>query len=129
MQKKSLSTGINHVYAIRQDGTVTLIKKSSGKNIISHAVAAANQPIVCAGEVRLRSLCVNGKWLKVIDLSNESGHYRPTAIGLPKAIKAFENLGYIVHRVNTVHTQLPETLNKVEDNNFSFKSLSRSSEV
>lgn len=118
LAKKTLANGNVHLFAIQKNGKATIVKKSLKEFHISHAVVGGNEPVVCAGEVRLRSICVNGKWQKVIDLSNESGHYMPNATGLPQAIKAFETLGYIVHRVNTVHTSIPESFNKVENSTF-----------
>jgi MGT family glycosyltransferase len=113
--KQSLSTGEVHIYSIDENGIATILPKQTKGIPMSHAIVANNDKAICLGEVRLRSICVNGKWLKVIDLSNDSGHYRPDAKGLDKAIKAFEKMGYIVYRVNAIHTKVPESFNKVEE--------------
>lgn len=125
LAKKSLSSGEVHIFTIQEDGTVAIAKRITDHALISHAVVANNEAVRCAGEVRLRPICVNGKWLKAIDLSNRSGHYRPGASTLTTAIKAFEAMGYIVHRVNAVREYIPSTLSNVEDEMPAFNSITK----
>ena len=123
--KKSLASGDVHIFTMLKNGTVTIAKRITENGLISHAVLANSQPVICAGELRLRPICVNGKWLKAIDISNRSGHYRPGASTLPSAINAIESLGYIVHRVNAVREYIPSTLSKVEDEMPAFDAITK----
>jgi hypothetical protein len=129
MAKHSLASGGVHIFTIQPNGNATLALKEVDKVRISHATLAGNEPVICAGEVKLRSICVKGKWLKVIDLSNESGHYQPNASGLPQAIKSFERLGYIVHRVNAIHVKVKESFHKIDDTLSEFKPIRRAMTV
>lgn len=128
--KQSLANGEVHIFTIQKNGAVTIAKRiADNKSLISHAVVANNHAVICAGEVRLRSICVNGKWLKALDISNRSGHYRPSGSTLLAAINAFESLGYIVHRVNVIREYIPSTLSKVEDEIPDFEPIKRSATI
>lgn len=123
--KISLSNKEVHIFAIHENGNMFIIPKRSGEIIMSHAIVGKNEPVICAGEVRLRNLNIKGKVIQVLDINNESGHYMPNGGGLKFAIKAFEKIGFIVHRVNVINTKVTSSFNKVEDNS-SLKPICRS---
>ena len=125
LAKKSLATGLTHIYSQDENGTTTILQKNSGNLSLKHPIVARNNPATCLGEIRLRSISVNNKYLKVIDISNDSGHYMPDASGFNKAIQAFAQLGYIVHRINVVNPKVPESLNRVEQSFSEFPEISK----
>lgn len=125
LAKKSLASGEVHVFVMLSNNHLVLVKKRLNDISISHSIVAKNQPVICAGEVRLRDIKVKDKWIKALDISNDSGHYMPDASGLKLVMNSFEKLGYPVYRVNVVHIKIPSSFNKVESNE-TFKPIMKS---
>lgn len=114
LAKLSLESGDVYIYALLPKEGLRVVKKNQGNSKISHAVVANNKDVICSGEVRLRTILVNGKKQEVLDISNDSGHYMPDTKGLPQVIKAFENLNMIIHRVTGVNPKVRESFDRVE---------------
>jgi MGT family glycosyltransferase len=114
--KLSLRNTETHVFSMLANKHITIASKRCGSQVVPHSLVANNRPVLCAGEIRLKKIKIHNRWLNVLDISNDSGHYMPDASGLADVIHGFEKLGFIVHRVNVVHTKILESFNKVEEN-------------
>ncbi|RZK63633.1 MAG: hypothetical protein EOO85_30945 [Pedobacter sp.] len=58
---------------------------------IKHSVAAGNQAVRAAGEIKL--LFSNGKWI-VKEITNRSGHYIPNVSSMKIALVKLEEAGF-----------------------------------
>lgn len=114
--RKSLESGEVYLYALLPKEGLRIVKKYLGETKISHAIAADNKPVICSGEVRMREIHVDGKTRHALDISNDSGHYMPSTIGLPQVISAFEKLNMSVYRVTGVLPGLKDSFDKVDEN-------------
>lgn len=116
LAKEALQTGDVYIYALLPKDGLRIMKKTQNEFKISHAALAENKNVICAGEVRMRTILVNEKKQRALDISNDSGHYMPDMKGLPQVIKIFENLKLPIYRVTGVHPKVIDSIDRVSQN-------------
>jgi hypothetical protein len=79
-------------WAVSKNGELKIVPKIVNKKEISHAVIFQGDSVAAAGEADIAG--TQGKYI-LLDISNESGHYMPSADSLEIGIRAFAKAGII----------------------------------
>lgn len=119
----SLQSGELHIFAMLPNKQIVICKRGDAESYISHAMLSDRQDVVCSGELRMRNINIQDKTHEVLDISNKSGHFLPNSISLLNATQYFEDKGYCVHRVNAVKCSVPESINRVEEEQGDFRPI------
>lgn len=79
-------------WVVDQDGVLHISPKTVHGQEISHAALAGGRPVLAAGEANISA---RGGAVIGLELSNYSGHYRPTAASIDIGTQAFGRLGIV----------------------------------
>ena len=84
-------------WIISKDGEMKIVPSMGDE--IKHSVAAGNQPVLAAGEMKLAF--ENGVW-KVTEISNQSGHYQTPPNSMILGVDKLTQAGFDLNGVNVV---------------------------